>query len=51
MVIYPVFLIRFEMKEDENFDEMERAVDQYVVYVIIVWYLKGDERGNPYFLS
>jgi len=36
MVIYPVFLIRFEMKEDENFDEMERAVDQYVIYVIFV---------------
>ena len=36
MVIYPVFLIRFEMKEDDNFDEMERAVDQYVVYVIFV---------------
>jgi hypothetical protein len=27
MVIYPVFLIRFEMKEDENFDEMEREID------------------------
>jgi len=24
------------MKEDENFDEMERAVDQYVIYVIFV---------------
>jgi len=30
MVIYPVFLIRFEMKEDENFDEMEKFVNLYM---------------------
>ena len=38
--------MRFEMKEDENFDEIERTVDQYVVYVIIMWYLKGDGGGK-----
>ena len=30
MVIYPVFLIRFEMKENDNFDEMERKIDKYM---------------------
>ena len=34
--IYPVFLIRFKMKEDDNFDEMERVVYQYVIYVNVI---------------
>jgi len=27
------------MKENKNFDQIERAVNQYVVYENIVWYL------------
>lgn len=35
-MIYPVFLIRFKQVRFFYFDEMKRAVDQYVVYVIFV---------------
>ena len=36
MVIYTVFLIRFKMKEDDNFDENRRLVYQYVIYVNVI---------------